>query len=95
MEQERTYLISVIIRNEKGEIVKDKKGIKCPQINFEKTVHNDKQLEFQMRGLHRQFKTFLPSHNINIEAGLQNEIGGTIMCMASFYENGERFVKHS
>jgi len=95
MAKETTYLISVIIRDENGKVVEDSKGIKCPEINFEKTVHNDKQLEFQMKGLHRSFKTFLPNHKINIEAGVNNSIGGTIMCMASYYGSEDRFVKHS
>ena len=94
MEQERTYLISVIIRDENGKIVEDNKGIKFPEINFEKTVHNYEQLEFQMKSLHIAFKAFLPKHDINIEAGLNNSIGGTIMNMASYYGSEDRFVKH-
>jgi hypothetical protein len=94
MDKPTTYLISVIIRDENGKIVEDKKGIRTTSIEFEKTVHNYKQLEFQMRTLHRQFKTFLPTHEINIEAGVNNSIGGTIMNMASFYGSEDRFVKH-
>ena len=89
-----TYLIDVSIRDKDGKIVEDKKGIRTPSISFEKTVHNYKQLEFQMRTLYRQFKAFLPDCKINIEAGLQNKFGGTIMCMASFYGSENRFVKH-
>jgi hypothetical protein len=94
MNEPTTYLISVIIRDANGKIVEDKKGTKFPQINFEKTVHNYKQLEFQVRNLHRAFKALLPDHDINIEAGLNNRIGGTIMNMASFYGSEDRFVKH-
>jgi hypothetical protein len=36
----------------------------------------------------------LPTHEINIEAGVNNSIGGTIMNMASFYGSEDRFVKH-
>jgi len=94
MEKDTTYLISVAIRDENGKVVEDKKGIKTTGMNFEITVFNDKQLEFQMKTLHRQFRAFLPNHKINIEAGLLNKISRTVMCMASFYGSEERFVKH-
>lgn len=95
MDNPTTYLISIFIRDKNGNIVENKKGIRCASIEVEKTVHNYKQLEYQMRTLHRQFNTFLPDHKINIEAGLLNEISSTVMCMASFYGSEDRFVKHS
>ena len=90
----RTFLISVEVRDINGKIFEDQKGIKVPSINFEITVNNWPQLEFQLKTLCRQFQTLLPTSDINLSAGVNNSIGGTVMNMASYYGSEKRFVRH-
>jgi hypothetical protein len=53
------------------------------------------QLENWMRDTFIEFNAITPINaDINIEASLYNGISDTWMCMASYYGNEKRFVKH-
>jgi len=78
-----TYLISVAVRDENGKILQSKAGIKVPTIQFEKSVKDYLQLEYEMSALCRQFQTLMPEYDINLEASLYNGIGDSWMYSVS------------
>lgn len=96
MEGKETYSIEVRVRDENGNILRSPdNNIKQPRLQFEFVVTDVDQLKWKMINVARVLRAWLPEgYDIDVEASVHNSISNTYMCMYSFYESENRFVKH-